>query len=141
MGTKIFCCTEQCYFAAKAEFCGDIERLDEIMKQKDGGQSLIEGKKIRNLSKKNWEEVEIEVMKKVNREKYIQNPALKAILLATNDSILAEASPRDKRWGIGFPLHGVEKEQRQKWGDNNFGKVLMSLRSDFKAEPAKQMLH
>jgi ribA/ribD-fused uncharacterized protein len=139
MGSSVYCCSEQAYFAAKAEYWGDFDQLQVIMKQKDGGQSLTEGKKIKNMTGKNWEDVEFESMKKVNREKFKQNPTLRAILLGTTTPKIAEASPRCQRWGIGFPLNGPQKEQHMLWGDNKMGKVLVFLRSEFQEEPQDPM--
>jgi hypothetical protein len=109
------------------------------MKQKDGAQCLAEGKNIKNLTHKNWEEAEDEAMKRANRYKYEQNPDLKAMLMATKDSTLAEASPHCKRWGIGVPLSNAGKENTQLWGNNKFGQALMTLRKEFAEEPAQPM--
>jgi hypothetical protein len=131
IGKSTYCCSEQCYFASKAEFLGDLEQLDIIMQQVDGRDSLTEGKKIKNMNKKNWEEAEEEAMKRANKAKYDQNPGLLTNLMATKQSHLAEASPHDRKWGIGYAINNEEKTQHLLWGDNKFGHVLMSLRSDY----------
>jgi hypothetical protein len=131
IGEKTYCCSEQCYFAAKAEFMGDFDQLAAIMRQKDGSGCLTEGKKIKNLTNKNWDEAEEESMKKANREKFNQNLGLKAFLMSTENRMLAEASLYDKRWGIGYSLRSEGKEQQLTWGDNKMGKCLMFLRHEF----------
>jgi hypothetical protein len=139
IGKSTYCCSEQCYFAAKAEFLGDLEQLDIIMQQTDGRDSLTEGKKIRNMNKKNWKEAEDEAMKKANKAKFDQNAGLRATLMATQQSHLAEASPHDRNWGIGYALNNEEKTQHLTWGDNKLGHVLMSLRQYYadSGEPKK----
>lgn len=52
---------------------------------------------------------------------------LRAQLLATGDKELAEASPRDRTWGIGFGAANADKN-RHRWGKNLLGKVLMEVR-------------
>lgn len=49
------------------------------------------------------------------------------MLLATGERELAEASPMDRIWGVGF----VEKDagaNRHSWGENLLGKALMTVR-------------
>ena len=58
---------------------------------------------------------------------------LRAMLLATGDRELVEASPRDKIWGIGY----AEKDagyKRTKWGQNLLGKALTSVRGRLRRE-------
>lgn len=61
--------------------------------------------------------------------KFRQNYDLKVYLLMTKDSILAEASPYDRVWGIGLGLRYPERLDYSKWrGENLLGKVLMDVR-------------
>lgn len=66
-----------------------------------------------------WETAKEEVMRAL-REKFAQNPALRAQLLRTAPSLLQEASPHDVYWGVG--PSGT--------GQNRLGVLLMQLRSD-----------
>lgn len=62
---------------------------------------------------------------------------LRAMLLATGDRELVEASPRDKIWGIGY----AEKDagyKRARWGQNLLGKALMSVRRRLRDEVGHQ---
>jgi hypothetical protein len=105
------------------------------MRQVDGRTSLNEGKRITNLNGKNWEEVEIEAMKKANRAKYDQNLGLRTALLATKDTRMVECSPHDRRWGIGHALTSVDKYQEQLWGWNQLGDALESIRTELRDAP------
>jgi ribA/ribD-fused uncharacterized protein len=136
---KTYCCSEQCFFASKAEYLGDFDALTAIMQQQDGAGSLFEGKKIKNYTKKNWEQVEDEAMKRANREKFLQNAGLKTTLMSTLDRKLAECSLYDKKWGIGHSMNGTSKENQAAWGDNKFGECLMILRKEFKEMPQNPM--
>lgn len=60
---------------------------------------------------------------------------LRALLLATGERELVEASPMDKIWGVGFGAERAESE-RERWGLNLLGKALMSVREKLRAEEA-----
>ena len=57
--------------------------------------------------------------------KFTQVDGLRQALLSTNDKELIEASPRDGYWGIGLSLGSHNLKDRDKWGSNNLGKILM----------------
>lgn len=66
-------------------------------------------------------------------EKFSQNSELLKLLLNTNDSILVEASPKDKIWGIGIRVDHVDFLNPDKWpGENLFVKALMEVRDKLK---------
>ncbi|TKA61636.1 hypothetical protein B0A55_10755 [Friedmanniomyces simplex] len=50
---------------------------------------------------------------------------LKDLLLATKGHQLAEASPFDAVWGIGFKAEEALTVSRARWGENLLGKALM----------------
>ena len=130
MGESLYSCTEQRYFAAKAALLGDDERLARIMSAKDPAKMLYEGKRVVNYSKEDWEAVQEKEMKAANRNKYAQNPAARAALLATGKTIIAEAS-KDGTWGIGYAMNDKDKVQQLTWKKNKLGYMLMDLRSEF----------
>lgn len=55
---------------------------------------------------------------------------LKALLLATRGHELAEASPFDAVWGIGFRAEEASTVSRARWGENLLGNALMGVRSE-----------
>ncbi|KAI1503720.1 hypothetical protein F5X99DRAFT_406720 [Biscogniauxia marginata] len=63
----------------------------------------------------------------------IRAPSFRAVLLATGDRELVEASPYDRTWGIGFSAKNAE-QSREKWGLNLLGKCLMEVREEFRKE-------
>jgi len=60
---------------------------------------------------------------------FSQNSYLKTILLETAGTVLAEASPNDTKWGIGYPADDPRAKRRKLWrGTNLLGQVLMEVR-------------
>ena len=63
---------------------------------------------------------------------------LKAMLLATGERELVEASPMDRIWGIGFGAAKAGSVGRQRWGLNLLGKALMVVRAELREAEAKE---
>jgi hypothetical protein len=135
IGPTTYNSTEQCFFAAKARYLGDKDRLISIMLEQDAGKALMESKKIVNMNNKDWAEVEYVEMKNANRYKYQQNPGARATLLATKLNRLAECSPHNRKWGIGWSLSSEEKLDQHGWGDNWMGDILQELRLELVENP------
>ena len=68
-----------------------------------------------------WNDVRIHIMETALKQKFIQNKQLLELLINTGSKIIVENSPRDNFWGIG-------KDGK---GQNNLGKLLMKLRTQF----------
>lgn len=89
--------------------------------------------KAKKLAKKytpvgNWNVVKFSVMERIIRLKFTQNLELKQKLIDTKDSILEEGNT----WGDTY--WGIYKD----FGQNNLGKLLMSLREEFQNEIKEQ---
>ena len=80
-----------------------------------------------------WEMIKFNVVVQGSYCKFYQNTDLRELLLATGDRELAEASPFDRVWGIGFD-EGHAEQSRSQWGSNLLGKALMSVRERLKTE-------
>ena len=60
--------------------------------------------------------------------KFKTHPNMKTFLKDTGKTQLVECSSRDKYFGIGLPLHGKDKFNRDKWqGENVMGQLLMEV--------------
>jgi ribA/ribD-fused uncharacterized protein len=94
------------------------------------------GREVANYDDNVWKEKRVPVVSVGNREKYNQNPDLKDILMATGDSIMVEASPYDKLWGIGLDEATAKRTHPEKWpGLNLLGKdVLTNLKEYYRNE-------
>lgn len=69
-----------------------------------------------------WEDVKVDIMYKIVRAKFLQNPQLGLKLFETGDEYLEEGNDwGDKTWGT------VNGE-----GQNLLGKILMNIRDDMK---------
>ena len=69
-----------------------------------------------------WEEVKTEMMEKVVRAKFRQNPELARLLLATGDAELVEGNSwNDRCWGVDL---------RTGEGENRLGRILMKIREE-----------
>lgn len=84
------------------------------------------GRKVKNFNDTIWRNMAMDILRIGNYLKFKQNKKLCDMLLSTNDSILAEASPYDKIYGIGI-IKNVD--DLSKWqGENKLGYVLMDVR-------------
>ena len=59
--------------------------------------------------------------------KFQQNERARAFLLQTGNNTLAEAT-NDRRWGIGHTLASENLTNKEEWGSNIFGNILMGVR-------------
>lgn len=113
----IFDSTEAAFQASKSNF------LD--VRKKFVGLNASQAKKLGRqiILRDDWEDVKIEIMEKVLREKFSnKNPELLKKLIDTGDNVLIEGNWwNDTFWGI---CRGV--------GKNNLGKLLMKIREEFK---------
>lgn len=66
-----------------------------------------------------WQEVKLSNMRRADEAKFVQNPALGALLLATAAAEIIEDSPFDPYWGVGSDGQGLN------WA----GRVLMEVRA------------
>ena len=78
---------------------------------------------------------EEEVMFSITYKKFRQNPALAAMLTATGDCELVEATPCVK-WGSGATLSSNLLRRHEWKGENRHGKVLMAVRAKLIREKA-----
>ncbi len=129
---------EQYMMAQKAKLFHDSERYTAILCATQPWECKDLGRQVEPFDCKVWNEVKYEVVKTANKAKFGQNPDLKAKLLETGDSILAEASPKDAVWGIGLDADAAAKTDPSEWpGQNLLGKILMELRAEFAGEKAE----
>jgi ribA/ribD-fused uncharacterized protein len=69
-------------------------------------------------------------MKRAIFEKFKQHRSLKQALLSTGNGILAEAAPKDSRWGVGLSQTDPRIADKRQWRGTNFlGRALMEVRT------------
>ncbi len=77
--------------------------------------------------REDWEEVKLQVMEVIVREKFWHNPELKQKLTDTGDAFLIEGNTwGDKFWGCTYTKSDPRWE-----GANHLGVILMQIRSEF----------
>ena len=130
-------CMEQYMMAAKARlFPGNEQVLQEIMNTIDGKKLKALGGKIQNFDQKIWDRECDLIVERGNWFKFSQNPSYTQKLLDTNGKVLIEASPWDKRWGVGLNIKQVMRYATARdlfsateSGGNRLGYALMKVRN------------
>lgn len=87
------------------------------------------GRKVKGYNDKVWDRNRERIVFDGNMLKFNSSEDLKQKLINTKDTIIAEASPFDKIWGIGLKETDERSLVVESWqGLNLLGKALMSVR-------------
>ena len=130
-----FSSMEQYMMYHKALRFSDMETAAEILSTDNVGKIKALGRSVRNYDDTLWNGVRQIVVYRGLLEKFRQNPALKAQLLATAPHTLAECAVQDKIWGIGLSMHDECRFEPELWeGQNLLGFTLMEVRSQLEKE-------
>ncbi len=126
----------------------DTTTAAKIMAEKTPRKQKQLGKEVEDYDDDKWIEARSAIVQRGNWLKFSRcdntpsmkigvegDPVpLKDLLLATRDEQeLAEASPFDGVWGIGFKAEEAQGKRSQ-WGENLLGKALMHVRSELRRE-------
>lgn len=126
-----FNCAEQYMMAGKAITFGDSDTLQKIMHSNSPREQKKLGRKVKGFDEGKWNGVAKDIVYKGNMFKFLQNKELRNLLLATEGTLLVEASPYDKIWGIGLKENDPKALDRATWrGKNWLGEVLTQVRED-----------
>ncbi|MBQ3664575.1 MAG: NADAR family protein [Lachnospiraceae bacterium] len=124
-----YSCMEQFMMASKARLFQDDDILKNILHTSDPYTIKELGRKVKGFREDLWNNHKFSIVFYGNYQKFSQNQELKEYLIATKDSILAEASPYDAIWGIKMSENDVDAENPMKWrGQNLLGFALMQVR-------------
>lgn len=111
---------EHAYQAAKT--LNKNERDLFLGKNVNAGRAKRLGRTITIRS--DWEDIKINVMKDLCRQKY-NNPKYRELLLSTGNALIQEGNNwGDRFWGVDLQS-GV--------GDNNLGRIIMDIRKDLQS--------
>jgi len=128
---KRFNTAEQYMMYSKAKLFGDDEIADKIMATSNPRVQKMLGRQVRDFDAEVWQIAAVDVVYKGNLAKFTQNPQLMKQLLATEGTVLVEASPYDKIWGIGLNEEDAKRTPPDRWpGTNLLGLVLTQVRED-----------
>jgi ribA/ribD-fused uncharacterized protein len=85
---------------------------------------------VKNFDEKVWAAHCREIVRCGNVEKSGQNAQLREYLMGTAETVIVEASPYDRVWGIGLRQSDERARDPLEWkGQNLLGFVLMDVRS------------
>lgn len=113
----------------KAELFGDAKIMDEVMKTEDPRTHKNLGREVANYDEDTWNAVAVEIVAYGNYLKFTQNPKLLKLMFKHKNRILVEASPIDKKWGIGLAEEDPRALDESQWqGENLLGVALMKTR-------------
>jgi hypothetical protein len=121
---------EQFMMAGKARLFGDAEALAAILAEPDPAACKRLGRGVRGFDDAAWARARFDLVVAGNLAKFGQSDHFRAILLATGDAILVEASPRDRIWGIGLGAANPLARDPATWrGRNLLGFALVATRA------------
>ena len=107
----------------------DLNTMERIMHTNNPYQCKKLGRQVKNWNQELWDQHKCDIMFDALRYKFSQNDDILQKLLSTGNSTLAEASPRDRIWGIGLNI--TDAQSGKDWrGKNLLGKTLMRVRED-----------
>lgn len=118
-----FNCGEQYMMYSKAKLFNDNIIAERILLTKNPKIQKSLGRQIKNFNNEIWDKECQNIMIKGLKVKFIQNPKCLDILYEVRNTILVEASPFDRIWGIGFDARDAMKNI-DNWGENKLGKIL-----------------
>lgn len=133
VGGHTYATAEHYMMAQKAELFDDQETLAAILSSTAPSQAKRLGRGVRGFEDERWNAHRFDVAVRGNLAKFGQNPELRDWLLATGDTLLVEASPVDRIWGIGLAADDGRARDPHSWqGLNLLGFALMKARGSLK---------
>jgi len=132
-------CCEQAMMAHKAMTFKDEESFKKIMATTSPREQKALGRKVKNFNPKVWDVMSSLIVYDMNLLKFSQNKKHQEALLKTGDTILVEASPYDKIWGVSMSEDDSRINDMSQWkGQNRLGFILTRVREVLKDEMAHQ---
>jgi ribA/ribD-fused uncharacterized protein len=129
-------CAEQFMMAEKARLFGDHESRGRILATSSPKAQKALGRKVSGWDEALWDREKLAIVVAGNLAKFSQNPDMLALLLATGDKQLVEASPYDRVWGIGLRADDARVYDRSQWrGENLLGEALVQVRARLRSRP------
>ena len=129
---------EQWMMYQKAMLFDDFDMADRIRLTDSPKEQKALGRKVANYDEAQWMRYAYDFVVAGNLSKFSQNPILMRALIESGDRILVEASPFDKRWGIGLKATAPNIEDESTWlGENLLGKAIMEVRHLLLGIPAR----
>jgi len=124
---------EHWMMAEKARLFKDTVAEQLILAADGPAKAKQLGRKVSPFDPAIWDLHKFNIVVKGNLLKFSQYPKMKDFLISTGDTIIVEASPMDRIWGIGMTSAHEHAENPLKWrGSNLLGYALMEVRDQLK---------
>jgi len=108
---------EHAYHSSKFD---DVDIKKEIQQAGNPLLAYTLGQKYASARKSNWDEIKVNVLYEIIKEKVNQHEEVKNTLLSTGSDEIVEVNPNDDFWGSG----------KDRNGQNNTGQILMRIRQE-----------
>lgn len=134
--------SEQYYMFEKATYFDDVEIASLILEEPDPKKAKKLGRAVKGFDDAEWDKVCVDTMMRAIRYKFTQNDDLMAKLLEHGDKTFVEASPYDKKWGVGLAEADPLILDESNWkGKNLLGKCLTNLAAELAPKTLTYVKH
>lgn len=124
-----FNCVEQFMMYCKAKLFGDESTANAIMAATHPRDQKALGRSVTGYDDAEWCSRRVRIVAHGCYAKFSQNDVLRRALLETGDTVLVEASPYDRIWGVGLAEHDPRILDPRQWrGQNLLGIALADAR-------------
>jgi ribA/ribD-fused uncharacterized protein len=129
-----FNCVEQYMMVKKASLFSDEEAVKAILSTSQPSSQKAIGRSVKGYSDAVWDPVARSTVYPAIYAKFTQNGHLNNLLLTTGDKVIVEASPTDKKWGIGLGITTDSNiDNVSSWrGKNWLGQIIIKVRTDIR---------
>lgn len=132
--------TEQYMHFKKAETFDDKDTGCLILNASSPTEHKRLGRRVRHFCPKLWTARSTGIVRRANFLKFSQNDQLRKRLISTYPKRFVEASPYDRKWGIGLSLNDSAIHNSALWrGENLLGRILTSVREELMEERKKSL--
>lgn len=130
-----YTCAEQYMMAEKARLFGDHGTRALVLDATNPSEQKRLGRQVQGFDETVWVKYARTVVYRGNLAKFTAHATLRTYLEATDDLVLAEASPTDTIWGIGLAATHPDAGTKSRWrGSNWLGQVLMRVRVELQLD-------
>ncbi len=136
---KTYTCAEQYMMYKKAMTFGDTETAIKILDTESPREQKALGRKVKNFNIPIWASIARDIVFRGNVAKFSQSKYHYDALMETKGTLIVEASPYDKVWGIGLDAEDAACTLPADWdGTNWLGQVVTEVREFIELAQTKQ---
>lgn len=120
---------EHFMMAEKAVLFGDEGMQQKILSAQTPAGAKALGRRVKSFDENVWQQNRFDIVVRANEAKFVHNETLRQYLIGTGNSVLVEADPADRIWGIGLAQQDPRAKNPNEWpGLNLLGFALMQAR-------------